>query len=702
METFTHLERMLRSLDRVKKFIQGFFKVILCIAQPAGKNISNGSSFLTVLTKNNFSSINNTIILYTAISLLSIIFFSLPDATAEDINGKEYFKNGKNDLDSGRYAEAVKSLSVAQKEFPLLEDYIVFYLSEAYHKLGDHDKSLDTIRILIEKHHRSPLKKRARMSEIREAQENSREDLIQLFESYVKDYPEDDEISFMYGLFLKESDEIAKATALFKNIYIRAGVLSNAAYSHLSPSDIDSTDLIKRALKLIKKYEFIEAERNLRKAMSMDDGRNRNEILKSLGLTLFRLKKYKKAAEIYDKTGDIYSKARSLYRAGNKREFQRILNTLIAENHRKAGYLLVADASDKRRAGDYENALKIYNDVIKKYPLATKGAMWGIGWTHYVSGKYRKSAEIFSKLYYAYKDPKYLYWQARSIEAMGENAADIYESLMQMDSNYYGFLSYAKNLQKIRRSVSLNEIPDEIPSDTLKKFERVEALQLLGLIKESSLELKYISKRTNSPEEFIYIISKFQELGEFKHAIGLSTKIPYSEKLHHFWYPLAFWDTVEQVSKKYNLDPLIALSVIREESRFDAYAKSPAGARGLMQVMPQTAYRLNKRLKLGINKASQLYDVKNNVRLGLYYLKNLFNEFNSLAHVLAAYNAGEAIVRKWERNSDYKSVDEFIEDIPYPETRNYVKKVITSYFQYKKFSTADNSEADSGVLMGIY
>ena len=122
--------------------------------------------------------------------------------------------------------------------------------------------------------------------------------------------------------------------------------------------------------------------------------------------------------------------------------------------------------------------------------------------------------------------------------------------------------------------------------------------------------------------------------------------------------------------------------------------------RGLLQIMPQTAYRLDKSLKLGIRTESQIHDAKTNIQLGAYYLKSLYKEFKSLAHALAAYNAGEAIVKKWEERGGHKSADEFIEDIPYPETRNYVKKVVTSYYQYGRAFSDDKDEADFRVMLG--
>jgi soluble lytic murein transglycosylase len=222
----------------------------------------------------------------------------------------------------------------------------------------------------------------------------------------------------------------------------------------------------------------------------------------------------------------------------------------------------------------------------------------------------------------------------------------------------------------------------------------------LDMKKEAVLELVSASRKIDAPSELVYIVSKLQELGEYKRAISLACRLPYSEKMHIFWYPLAFWGNVEPIAKKYNIDPLVALSVMREESRFDASAKSPAGAYGLMQLMPQTAYRLDRTLKLGINRPSQLTVAANNIQLGSFYLRSLFDEFHSLPHVLAAYNAGEMPVRMWQDRGKYRSADEFIEDIPYAETRNYVKKVLTSYFQYKKLSSVDRKGAVLDIISG--
>jgi soluble lytic murein transglycosylase len=148
---------------------------------------------------------------------------------------------------------------------------------------------------------------------------------------------------------------------------------------------------------------------------------------------------------------------------------------------------------------------------------------------------------------------------------------------------------------------------------------------------------------------------------------------------------------VEDLSVKYKVDPFLMYSVAREESRFDPHAKSIAGALGIMQLMPGTAKRLDRKLKLGARKTYEILDIENNLHFGIYLMSKNIREFGSFSQALAAYNAGEHRVRTWLKRGRYDSADEFIEDIPYSETRKYVKRVLTSYFEYHRiFSQKDN------------
>jgi soluble lytic murein transglycosylase len=626
----------------------------------------------------------------------------------EEIDGKALLKKGKKELDCKKYEDAIKSLSEAEKEFPLLGDYALLWLSEAYHETGNHAESLRTTRTFLKKYPESPLKKKVRIKEIEEAEEVSEENLQQMFEFFIKEYPNDTEIKYAYAQWLKKTEKMDIAKSLFKEIYINANSFSGLAYNELCPDDIRVEDLIKRASNLMEFRDFRGAESALRSALEKDNGTLQNEILKSLGLCLFKQKRYLEAAGIYEKVNEKFWRALSLYRAGDKEVLNSALEELIQTGDKRAGSILNAVASDKRRDGEIEEALKIYQNVLEKYPSEAEDALWGIGWTYFLTGEYEKAIDVFTKLYEDYEDNKYLYWKARSLDISGKDASDLYNKLKKKDRNFYSVLSYLKterpseqsNTKKINmsshpfNSTSTSHDLTNRENNGVKKFDRVEALFEIGLSKEAMSELINVSKIITSTEDILYLGSRFQDIGEYKYIVRLAERLPYKENFHHLFYPLAYWDIVETICQKYGIDPLLILSVMREESMFNPNANSIAGAVGLMQLIPKTALWLDSNLQLGIKNTSQIFEIKNNISLGTYYLSILMKEFGSHAYVIAAYNAGEERVRKWSQKGNYKSIDEFIEDIPYYETRNYVKKVMTSYFGYKKFLEREEAKKD--------
>lgn len=628
---------------------------------------------------------------------------------AEEIDGKALLKKGKEELDGKKYEDAIKSLSEAENKFPLLGDYALLWLSEAYHETGNHAESLRTTRTFLKKYPESPLRKKVRIKEIEEAKEVSEENLQQMFEFFIKEYPNDTEIKYAYAQWLKKTEKMDIAKSLFKEIYISANSFSGLAYNELCPDDIRVEDLIKRASNLMELRDFRGAESALRSALEKDNGALQNEILQNLGLCLFKQKRYLEAAGIYEKVNEKFWRTLSLYRAGDKEVLNSALEELIQTGDKRAGSILNAVASDKRRDGEIEEALKIYQNVLEKYPSEAEDALWGIGWTYFLTGEYGKAADVFTKLYEDYEDTRYLYWKARSLEGSGKDASDFYLKLKKKDRDFYSVLSYLRtespseqsNTKKINvsshpfNSTSTSHNLTNRENNGVKKFDRVEALFEIGLSKEALSELINVSKIITSTEDILYLGSRFQDIGEYKYIVRLAERLPYKESLHHLFYPLAYWDIVETICQKSGIDPLLILSVMREESMFNPNAESIAGAVGLMQLIPKTALWLDSNLQLGIKNTSQIFEIKNNISLGTYYLSILMKEFGSNAYVIAAYNAGEERVRKWSQKGNYKSIDEFIEDIPYYETRNYVKKVMTSYFGYKKFLEKEEAKKDS-------
>lgn len=149
-------------------------------------------------------------------------------------------------------------------------------------------------------------------------------------------------------------------------------------------------------------------------------------------------------------------------------------------------------------------------------------------------------------------------------------------------------------------------------------------------------------------------------------------------------YPRAYWDHVVPLAKEVGVDPYLVLSVARQESTYRPGLTSVAGARGVMQLMPDTAKWLVKTdTRVPASDASNLADPRSSLRLGTHYLKMMLDRYDgNMVYALAAYNGGPGNCDKWQRNFRGETFSEFIEYIPFTETRNYVKRVLANYVTY--------------------
>ncbi|MDR4493939.1 MAG: lytic transglycosylase domain-containing protein [Nitrospirales bacterium] len=135
-----------------------------------------------------------------------------------------------------------------------------------------------------------------------------------------------------------------------------------------------------------------------------------------------------------------------------------------------------------------------------------------------------------------------------------------------------------------------------------------------------------------------------------------------------------------------HVDPYLVAGLIREESLYNPRALSAVGAMGLMQLMPETAKRVARKVGMPFwpSDSEGLFDPERNIRLGSWYLGELINDFHgNLVYAVASYNAGPSAVRRWIAKYGHRPLDEFIEQIGYKETRGYVKRVLGSYWIYK-------------------
>jgi len=307
-----------------------------------------------------------------------------------------------------------------------MRDFTLLMMAKAYNRTGRFDESGDSLRKLLDTFPGSVFTQRARTLQInslmyaaettpkeKRFSEKSATALTHL-ESYVADYPEDVEMTFFLAQLMKKLGKIQKAKKLFIRIYTGVSPYSDSAFQELEPSDITLDDILSKASNLIKAFEHKKAETLIRKALQKGDASQNDELYRKLGLALFKQKKYREAAEAFLKGGDLYYSARSLYRAGNFTAFNEILSQLISMEDKRAGSLLLAYASTKRREGKKDETLNMYAELMKNFPHYREDALWGIAWTYYRAGNYTEASETLGELNDRYPNPRYRYWKQQS------------------------------------------------------------------------------------------------------------------------------------------------------------------------------------------------------------------------------------------------------------------------------------------------
>ena len=194
---------------------------------------------------------------------------------------------------------------------------------------------------------------------------------------------------------------------------------------------------------------------------------------------------------------------------------------------------------------------------------------------------------------------------------------------------------------------------------------------------------------------FLVLVILFAVIGYFGYQaaeqLGLKTYLLKAK------YPVRYEEFVEDYAEEFDLEEALVYAVILTESKFDTYAESTAGAKGLMQLTDETGEDCARRLKLSNFSASQLFDPDVNIRLGCYYLKRLIAEYDGITETaIAAYNGGPGNVDQWLADPAYSSGDGTLAEIPFRETRNYVKKVTDAYWNYQTIYNLDGGETEYG------
>ncbi len=214
-------------------------------------------------------------------------------------------------------------------------------------------------------------------------------------------------------------------------------------------------------------------------------------------------------------------------------------------------------------------------------------------------------------------------------------------------------------------------------------------------IKGSSKKKKNKKKSGCCLGRFLILVLIFGAIGYFGYQVAVELGL--KNYILQARYPVRYQEFVETYAEEFGLDESLVYAVILTESKFDTYAESPVGAKGLMQLTDETGADCAKVLRIQNFSAEQLFEPDVNIRLGCYYLKRLIQDYDGITETaIAAYNGGPGNVDKWLADPQYSSGDGTLFDIPYKETREYVKKVTEAYWNYQSIYNLDGGEDNYG------
>lgn len=334
---------------------------------------------------------------------------------------------------------------------------------------------------------------------------------------------------------------------------------------------------------------------------------------------------------------------------------------------------------------------------------------WDKGWAAYVRGDLATARKLFRFIADHYTHPNVRrqseYWHARTIERLGLKA-EAAKTYQELASAPYADL-YAMHAVTLRGAKRVENKTNPLENSTQdwreiaeksmpKELQLAYELTALSAMRDALQEIRRNARRENT---------RFSEalMADYYHATG--SEVLMYRSLRKAWpqlatveqdsapayflrmyYPLKYGDEIDDHAKERGLDPNLVRALILQESYYNPKAKSRVGATGLMQLMPPTAKEHASRL--GVPFAiSRLENPAVNVRLGTYHLKMLVNMFSGNTYLaVASYNAGQGNVMKWRRAAPKKPMDEFIESIPFQETRNYVKRVTMLRSSYSRLT----------------
>ena len=366
---------------------------------------------------------------------------------------------------------------------------------------------------------------------------------------------------------------------------------------------------------------------------------------------------------------------------------------------------------------DYDKAIDAFRELEQRFPGSARAhyAHWKASWLSLRQGRTGDAKNGFEQQIALYPDsnevPAALYWRARLAEEEGDKpmAASFYKKVNERYRNYYYGPLARERMGQLGAGADpphyaiLDHVPPigtvlsiadaKVPDDNLR-VEKAHLLENGGLLDFALRELRAAAEEDKGNWLPAETARMYTDAGRYdlavetlKHAIPNYFAVDLSSLPRACWealFPRPYWTDLKRYSSANALDPYMVASLIRQESEFNPNAVSSKNALGLMQLLPKVGRGVAKQEKLKHFSAPQLFTPAINLQLGTKYFRSMVDQFGGFEYALAAYNAGDYRVRDWQANAKYRDVQEFVESIPFTETREYVQAIMRNANVYRQ------------------
>lgn len=360
-------------------------------------------------------------------------------------------------------------------------------------------------------------------------------------------------------------------------------------------------------------------------------------------------------------------------------------------------------------------AIENYSELFRRFPNSTyaPSSHWRTAWMNYRMRNYAEAARLMEEQVARYptsvEAPSALYWRGRLYEDPEKNFAQAVNFYKALDTSYQNYYYGVMARERLRALGPQSSVSAAFPLSNVRTPPAPTLVQALPendshLIKARLLANAglndYIAPEIQaSPtsgqwgalaqaEIYRSYGENVRSLQAIKRSGASFFALPVREVPSVYWqllFPRPYWSDLTASSAAHNLDPYLVASLIRQESEFNPSAVSHANAYGLMQLLPSVGKAEAKKQGIGHFQTGMLLEPSTNLRLGTGNLREVLDRFGGTPeYALAAYNAGDSPVRRWMAENNYKDLPEFVESIPYSETREYVQSILRNREMYRQ------------------